>query len=722
MQEKIVEDITSNIMGILDSRLKTLVDETAPQIRVAVRQALGDRDRAPSQPSSNPVGYTPPAVGNDMPQASLVPKKTLARKSASKAKSIAVAVVCSLKPRPSARHPQLAGTLTKQDRTPRRFDSSTTATSPSEIRSQSSRSVSIVKIEESSNEGCFHENNSDGDDDFDMKESSDFDDERSASDDGGSPSDSDYIDVADHVDNAVNERSARSTRTAKTSAGASRLGIAGGYETPTEENFVEINQVYSLAEWIAAHAAEAPRLLGKKNTRLKLAKVRIQIWPADVRHTNFQLRAIWKYCNERCWQLAPYAFNTDLRPYAEFAWVVYSTKIRFSSNETTLTIAERPALAAPLVNTVKHTNSTDNRRSAATALETLSRPSVNKAEPPPNASRTPKSRTNGNLPQAAHTPGPHSATAKEMSRTLGKATVRSAEALFGSPSQPPSMRPPRPADSRMSKTTPASGLKSGHAPELAQPPPKTLLNKTGTLNAAVKSQSSAQALHHRDRTQPFEARTHHEPTSQTNPSRIKKETQIHPSLSQDSGYSSRNEPEARIPYSPTPGLSSSSTHPRIEPVSDVRPPYRDGAKSPGPPNGKKQKGSVELGTAASTRSAEMFNNETEPCKHRQKGQECEKCGYECGNCHRPGRICSKQRAEARAGKRKADDPDVKVEPSASDTQLTSVPKKKKPRIRDSVDPVVKVEEPAMQLSQLPKKKKLRTRDSVGSWYDPIEMD
>ncbi|KAG9748827.1 hypothetical protein KCU73_g6987, partial [Aureobasidium melanogenum] len=573
--------------------------------------------------------------------------------------------------------------------------------------------------------------------------------------------------------------------------------VAGGYETPTEENFVEIKQVYSLAEWIAAHAEEAPRLLGKKNTRLKLAKVRIQIWPANVRHTNFQLRAIWQYCNERCWQLAPYAFNTDLRPYAESAWVVYSTKIRFSSDETTLTIAERPALAAPLVNTVKHTNSTDNRRSAVTALETLSRPSVNKAEPPPNASRTPKSRTNGDLPQAAHTPGPHPATPKEMSRTLGKAPVRSAEAPFGSPSQPPSMRPPRPADSRMSKTTPASGLKSGHAPELTQPPPKTLLNKTGTLNAAVKSQSSAQALHHRDHTQPFEARTHHEPTSQTTTS---KEKQIQSNLLQDSGHSLRHEAEqARISYSPTPGPSSSSTHPRIEPVSDVRPPYREGAKTPGPSNGKKAVGSVELGTprlhsthkhspsiaaqelvpaqssraegkqlsrsatssvdvpspkggkqlcktlppqprkkttplpevvakevetpmrarqtdataslasgpAASTRSAEMPNNEVKPCKHRQNGQECTKC-----------------RAEARAGKRKADDPDVKVEPSASDTQLASVPKKKKPRIRDSVDPVVKVEEPAMQLSQLPKKKKkkLRTRDSVGSWYDPIEMD
>ncbi|KAG9716226.1 hypothetical protein KCU59_g19476, partial [Aureobasidium melanogenum] len=209
-------------MGILDSRIRTLLVETAPQIKVAVRQALGDRDRAPLRPSSNPVGYTPPAVGDDMPQTSLVPKKTLARKSASKARNIAVAVVCSSKPRPSARHSQLAETLTEQDRTPRRFDSSNTATSPSEIHSRSSRSVSIVKIEESSDKGYFQANNSDGGDDFDLKESSDSDDEDSFSSDEVSPSDSDYIDVADHVDDAVNERSACSTHTAKTSARASR--------------------------------------------------------------------------------------------------------------------------------------------------------------------------------------------------------------------------------------------------------------------------------------------------------------------------------------------------------------------------------------------------------------------------------------------------------------------------------------------------------------------
>lgn len=102
-----------------------------------------------------------------------------------------------------------------------------------------------------------------------------------------------------------------------------------------------------------------------------------------------------------------------------------------------------------------------------------------------------------------------------------------------------------------------------------------------------------------------------------------------------------------------------------------------------------------------------------------------KCGCGCGGCHRPDKLCSKQRAaraEARAGKRKADDPDVKVETSASDTQLNLIPKQKKARVRESVDPVVKVEEPAVQLSELPKKKMKKPRDSMGSWYDPIDVN
>lgn len=130
------------------------------------------------------------------------------------------------------------------------------------------------------------------------------------------------------------------------------------------------------------------------------------------------------------------------------------------------------------------------------------------------------------------------------------------------------------------------------------------------------------------------------------------------------------------------------------------------AKEVKTPKRAEQRDAVTLitpGTATSTRSAEMPQNETESCKHRQKGKECERCTCGCGQCRRPGKRCLKQRAEARAGKRKAEDSDVKVEAD---------------------DPVVKVEESAShtQLSLLPKKKKPRTRESVGSWYDPIAVD
>ena len=91
---------------------------------------------------------------------------------------------------------------------------------------------------------------------------------------------------------------------------------AGGYDSPTEEvcspclalprtqlteqTFEELSHVYPLTEWIQRDPERATRVLGNKNTKLRLPEVRLEIWPARVRHTNFQLRAIWKYCNERC--------------------------------------------------------------------------------------------------------------------------------------------------------------------------------------------------------------------------------------------------------------------------------------------------------------------------------------------------------------------------------------------------------------------------------------
>lgn len=244
-QEKAVEDITANIMAIFEHRIRMILDETAPQIKVAVRQAFNDRDRALSRAASTYVGATPPAVSDDMPEALLVPKKTSPRVSASKGKKIAVAVVCSPKPQLSARHYQLAGSLTKQNRTRRCSKSSTATSSSSEIDVQPSRSMPVVKIEENCDEECFCGQNSD----FDMKEIPDSDDEDSSStdedsslnsedsssdsgesspnsEDGSSnsedsSSDSDYVDVADEVD-AVTERSAGFIRTGNAPARASR--------------------------------------------------------------------------------------------------------------------------------------------------------------------------------------------------------------------------------------------------------------------------------------------------------------------------------------------------------------------------------------------------------------------------------------------------------------------------------------------------------------------
>jgi len=79
----------------------------------------------------------------------------------------------------------------------------------------------------------------------------------------------------------------------------------------TEQTFEPLRPVYTLAEWIQRDTEKAAKVLGKKNTRLREPKVRLEIWPLQVRHTPFQLRSIWKYCNERCWKLAPYG---KLRP------------------------------------------------------------------------------------------------------------------------------------------------------------------------------------------------------------------------------------------------------------------------------------------------------------------------------------------------------------------------------------------------------------------------
>lgn len=67
-----------------------------------------------------------------------------------------------------------------------------------------------------------------------------------------------------------------------------------------------MRSVHSLSEWTRSHAAEAVRVLGKTNTRLSQPEVRMVVWPASIRHTDAELRAIWKFYNDSCHLLAPY--------------------------------------------------------------------------------------------------------------------------------------------------------------------------------------------------------------------------------------------------------------------------------------------------------------------------------------------------------------------------------------------------------------------------------
>ncbi|THY32495.1 hypothetical protein D6D01_02580 [Aureobasidium pullulans] len=84
------------------------------------------------------------------------------------------------------------------------------------------------------------------------------------------------------------------------------LQTPGGYGSPDEKNHRGIREVHSLTAWIRDHATQASSVLGKRNTRLYMPEVRLVIWPLDCRHTDVQLRAIWKYFNESCWKIAPY--------------------------------------------------------------------------------------------------------------------------------------------------------------------------------------------------------------------------------------------------------------------------------------------------------------------------------------------------------------------------------------------------------------------------------
>ncbi|KAK6002914.1 hypothetical protein QM012_001664 [Aureobasidium pullulans] len=157
--------------------------------------------------------------------------------------------------------------------------------------------------------------------------------------------------------------------------------INEGYESPTEATFKRINPARTLEEWKERNSQRALEILGKNNTKLRQPAVRYIIWPAEKRHTDAELQSIWKYSYTRCWHYDPYAFNSDLKPYAEFAWVTSPTAFRHPTRNASRTIAPEPAtVTAPFVSAGKQTASTlDNRRYESAIVETI------KAEPPPNA-------------------------------------------------------------------------------------------------------------------------------------------------------------------------------------------------------------------------------------------------------------------------------------------------------------------------------------------------
>ncbi|KAG9675663.1 hypothetical protein KCU76_g16096, partial [Aureobasidium melanogenum] len=342
--------------------------------------------------------------------------------------------------------------------------------------------------------------------------------------------------------------------------------IAEGYESPTEETAVSIKRVESLEEWKRRNPQHALEVLGKKNTKLRQPEVRIIIWPAKDRHTDAQLRAIWKYYYKRCWFYAPYAFNSELKPYAEFEWVSSPTSRRHLARSLSQTIVRPPATATTsVVGAFQHTDPPQgNRRSGPATTKSI------KAEPPPNAPRGPRN----NIPsQAPRFPRIHPDSPKGPSRSFQKSPVPCGDAPLGPSSRPSSMQPQRFAGFRASSTTSSSVSSSWDPPELVHPSRRPLVDSTGPLNAAARDQSSARTF--------------------DNPERA----HLSPESNRYSGTRSQHEAgQAKSPYSPTPGPSSYGPRQSAKPTTNIRSPSKEGTKTPGPLDGEKGMASAELGT------------------------------------------------------------------------------------------------------------------------------
>ncbi|KEQ75783.1 hypothetical protein M436DRAFT_61100 [Aureobasidium namibiae CBS 147.97] len=517
------------------------------------------------------------------------------------------------------------------------------------------------------------------------------------------------------------------------------------------------------------------RLRVQQEYQIRLPEVRLEIWPARVRHTNFQLRAIWKYCNERCWKLAPYAFNADKRPYEEFKWVVYPTSAR-SRGDAARNIAEQPDPGLPsAANPVNQTGWPDNlpppnapEGPNGGLRKPLPHPSDGSRPVPdgPAAASGSESSANHTL-QPVPAPAAHMTVPSGLSRTKGKAPIRFGEASFGPAPRASPPQQPKAVDTRLSGI-PLSVSNALCATGTVHPSRTTLIDTTSTRNAVTQT---------------------HAPKS--GPSQAPKRMPIRLSIPVDSVRPSQSETGRVGQQTPLSGPSICINHSFAKPALDARSSYRGVTKTPGSTESQKQVAPTELGTPSlhsngkplppvgaqsvavrrslraagkqPVRSEVSITNASSSvpqAKTKSQDQWCERCQtkhfasaandtldpVDPVTCNKPHRGICRKLSSARAKdrpsskatakqdqapkrtskKRKADDADdadevnVKVGESTSQSMLLSRPKKKRKReSKEKREAKTQAKDKAQ--TELKGKRKGPV-GSKGQWYDPIPVD
>ncbi|KAH0285914.1 hypothetical protein KCU62_g7173, partial [Aureobasidium sp. EXF-3399] len=293
-----------------------------------------------------------------------------------------------------------------------------------------------------------------------------------------------------------------------------------------------------------------------------------------------QLRAIWKYCNERCWKLAPYAFNADKRPYEEFKWVVYPTSAR-SRGDAARNIAEQPDPGLPsAANPVNQTGWPDNlpppnapEGPNGGLRKPLPHPSDGSRPVPdgPAAASGSESSANHTL-QPVPAPAAHMTVPSGLSRTKGKAPIRFGEASFGPAPRASPPQQPKAVDTRLSGI-PLSVSNALCATGTVHPSRTTLIDTTSTRNAVTQT---------------------HAPKS--GPSQAPKRMPIRLSIPVDSVRPSQSETGRVGQQTPLSGPSICINHSFAKPALDARSSYRGVTKTPGSTESQKQVAPTELGT------------------------------------------------------------------------------------------------------------------------------